>query len=467
MASTSPRSILLVDDEGLLAGVLKRQLERSGAEVVWAQDLDSARRTLALRSFDLVLLDLELPDGHGFDLLRELREEHQDAVPVVILTGAATLPGAVEAMRLGATDYLAKPDNMQETLLAVEKAMLRAQDQRRGFYSRQLQHRAAEQLQWIGDSVAAQTLRSGVQRIASVLHKDAEFLPAVLLVGETGSGKNMVARLLHGASPRHEDPFLQVDCGSLPASLIEAELFGHKKGAFSHAHEARVGLMEAAEDGILFLDEIGEIPLELQAKLLAALDRRTVRRVGSNREIPIRAAIIAATHRDLGEMVATGAFRQDLFYRLHGLTLPIPPLRERVEDIPALAQAAVEEASRRFQRPCPQLSTDSMQALQSYPWPGNVRELKNILGRAVLLSDSLFLEPQDLGLSLHVGSVAEEVSVSPPPSPYAGKTLEEVERGAVEAALASADGNVSEAARILGISRGALRNRLDRFGLGA
>jgi len=463
MKQMAQRRILIVDDEESLARVLQKQLERGGAEVAAASSLSEARRLLDQFAFDLVLLDLELPDGHGLTLLRELREEQQDAVAVVILTGAATLTGAVEAMRLGATDYLAKPEDMQETMLAVEKALMRAEDQKRGFYARQRQTRAVDGIHWLGESRAAQELRHGIERVAAVLHPDAESLPAVLLVGETGTGKNLAARLLHASSPRQAEPFLQVDCGSLPASLIEGELFGHDRGAFTQANEARVGLLEAAERGVLLLDEIGEIPLELQSKLLAALDRRTVRRVGSNKETPLRAAIIAATNRDLADMVAAGEFRQDLYFRLHGLTLDVPSLRERREDIQLLAEDEMVAAARRFRRPCPRLTPEAVRALEAYPWPGNIRELKNVLSRVVLLTDRELVHPGDLGLQ--GGGMA---AGAPPPlgaHPWEGLTLEALEREAVKQALEGSDGNVSAAARRLGISRGALRNRLDRFGL--
>jgi len=465
MSQPRKRHILLVDDEDSLARVLQKQLERSGASVVLAPTLTAARQEMATQVFDLVLLDLELPDGHGLDLLRELRSERQDSVAVVIITGAATLTGAVEAMRLGATDYLAKPEDMQETLLAVEKAMLRAEDQRSGFYARQRHSRDANSWQWIGDGVAAQRLRQGIARVAAVMQREVESLPAVLLVGETGSGKNMAARLLHSSSPRREDPFMQVDCGSLPASLIEGELFGHEKGAFTQAHQARVGLMEAAERGVLFLDEIGEIPLPLQAKLLAALDRRAVRRVGSNRETPIRAAIIAATHRDLSQMVAAGEFRQDLYYRLHGLTLAIPSLRDRRDDISVLAEFLLKDAARSFRRPCLKLASCAVQALQAYSWPGNVRELKNILGRAVLLADGDEILVSDLGFADLVGSQLPDAGSVSPEESWQGLTLDELERRAVKHALDFAGGNISEAARSLGLSRGALRNRIQRFKL--
>ncbi|MFK5956686.1 MAG: sigma-54 dependent transcriptional regulator [Planctomycetota bacterium] len=457
-------NILLVDDEEMLARILQKQLESVGAKVCVAGDLTAARKELELQVFDLVLLDKELPDGNGFELLQEIRVENQDVVPVVILTGAATLEGAVEATRLGATDYIAKPDDMQQTLLAVEKSLVRAEDQQKGFYALQRQSRAKSKTQWIGQSEEAQKLQHGIERLGSILRLEAEQLPAVLLVGETGSGKSVSARLLHQASPRHKEPFLQVDCGSLPGALIEGELFGHSKGAFTQAHEARVGLMEAAEGGVLFLDEIAEIPLPLQAKLLATLDRRTVRRVGSNLETPIRAAIIAATNRDLAEMVEEGTFRQDLYYRLFGLTLTIPPLRERKADIADLAEAFLLESSALFHCATPTLSPGALKALQDYVWPGNVRELKNVLARLVILADGEEIRAEELPLPTQqqgAGLLGRGQM-----KPWEDLSLQELEREAVRHALEASEGNVSRAARRLGLSRGALRNRIQRLGLG-
>jgi DNA-binding NtrC family response regulator len=377
---------------------------------------------------------------------------------VIVLTAYGEISDAVHAMKLGAADYLKKPVDLDELLLAVDKVLQTSRLRYQLDYSRERDSHAVEGAQLLGDSPAMQRVREQIRLLAELAGEGAEPPPTVLILGETGSGKDVAARLLHLLSPRSARPFVQVDCASLPRDLIEAELFGHEKGAFTSAHGARAGLIEAAEDGTLFLDEIGELPLELQAKLLNVIERRKTRRIGSVVERPFAARIIAGTNRQLPEMIAQGQFRADLYYRLNVVTLNMPSLRERGEDVVLLARHFAVQMSRRYGLPDPSFSDDALNALRAYPWPGNVRELKHLVERAVLLSRGGAINVPDLGLSQ---------APAPPTGdqPLQGLTLEAAERLLIERALLDTSGNVSEAARRLGVSRMTLRYRMEKYAL--
>src|SRR5690606_1031118 len=301
-----------------------------------------------------------------------------------------------------------------------------------------------------------------VQRICGLTGSTGAVPPTVLILGETGTGKDVVARLLHAGSARRDRPFVHVDCASLPRDLIEAELFGHEKGAFTSAHVARTGLIEAAEDGVLFLDEIGELPPALQAKLLAVLERRTVRRVGTTQERSVAAWFIAATNRDLEKLVEAGEFRADLYYRLNVITVRVPPLRERGGDAVLLAEHFAAQTARRYGLGRPRIGEDARAALASYPWPGNVRELRHVIERAVLLNPDGEVNAGSLGLQ---PARAPAGGHAAPAAPAGGETLEEAELNMIRRALAETGGNVSRAARRLGITRMALRYRIKKYNL--
>jgi two-component system, NtrC family, response regulator AtoC len=455
----APR-VLVVDDEAFFAKAVCKRLEKAGYECGVAPSLTAARRQLAERQPDLVLLDMRLPDGSGLDLLAELRERMASDVQVVVLTAHGELEDAVAAMKLQACDYLKKPVDLDELLLTLEKVLGQAELTQRLAYSRERESRAVEGVSLLGESDCMQEVRAQIERIARIAAANADAIPpTVLILGETGTGKDMAARLLHRSTPRRDRPFVHVDCGALPTELIEAELFGHEKGAFTQAHAARPGLIEAAEDGTVFLDEVAELPLDLQTKLLALLGRRTVRRLGSTEERPVPAWFIAATNRDVGEMLGEGRLRSDLFYRLDELDLHMPPLRERGDDVVLLARRYLEQTARRYRLPEPELAADAVAALRAYAWPGNVRELKHLVERAVLLSGGARLEAPALGLK-----------ASPLPGPNGesraagleGLTLEQAEALLIERALKRTGGNVSEAARQLGTTRMALRYRMQK-----
>ena len=452
-------TVLVVDDEEVFAHAVGKKLGRSGVDSMLAADLAEARSALAGRRPDLVLLDMRLPDGSGLDFLRELRAGDHADVPVLVLTAFGGLQDAVAAMKERADDYLVKPVDLDELMVKVERAMGQAELTRRLEYSRQREQRPRQDFALVGTSDVMSAFRARVARIQQLVGQAAESPPTVLIQGETGTGKDLAARALHRGSARARSPFVHLDCAALPKDLIEAELFGHEKGAFTDAHTARTGLVEAAEDGTVYLDEIGELPPELQSRLLAVLERREVRRIGSTRPRPVAAWFIAATNRDLDEMVSTGAFRSDLYYRLKVLSLHIPPLRERLEDLAPLFEHFGSLTARRYGMPAPEFSAEILETARRYDWPGNVRELAHMVERAILLGADRVLDARALGLA--PASPAHSASGDV----LTGLTLEEAERRLIANALQESGGNVSESARRLGVTRMALRYRIRKLGL--
>ena len=451
-------SVLVVDDEVLFAKAVMRHLEKAGYRCAHAATLAAAEAQLAAAPADLVLLDMRLPDGAGLDFLQRLRL--RSAVPVIVMTAYGEVEDAVLAMKCAASDYLKKPVDLEELRVNIEKVLAHAALGRQLEYSRARESSTAPGAQLLGASPLIEQVRQQVARIASLVGAGAAQAPTVLITGETGTGKDVTARLLHQGSARASRPFVHVDCAALPKDLIEAELFGHVKGAFTHALAERTGLIEAAEDGVVFLDEIGELPLELQAKLLAVLERRTLRRIGSSQEQRSQAWFIAATNRPVAEMVASGALRADLYFRLKVLTLELPPLRARGEDIRLLAEHFVADYARRYGASAVRLAPDALGCLRAYGWPGNVRELSHVIERAVLLSGGGVIDAHALGLGEGFG--AHPATAAPS---LEDMTLEELEKTMLARALKGSAGNVSEAARRLGITRMAMRYRMDKHGL--
>ena len=461
-------TVLIVDDEELFARAVGRKLRQGGVTCDLAFDLAAARASLAGRRPDLVLLDMRLPDGSGLDFLRELRAGDHADLPVLVLTAFGGLENAVAAMKERADDYLVKPVDLDELMVKIERVLGQAELSRRLDYSRQREQRPRQEFALVGASDATNALRSRIARIQQLVGQAVETPPTVLLQGETGTGKDLAARMLHLGSNRARRPFVHVDCAALPKDLIEAELFGHEKGAFTHAHTARTGLVEAAEDGTVYLDEIGELPPDLQSRLLAVLERREVRRIGSTRPRPVAAWFIAATNRDLDQMVSTGAFRPDLYFRLNVLSLHIPPLRERLDDLAPLFEHFAAVTARRYGMPAPVFSPEFLETARRNDWPGNVRELAHIVERAILLGADRVLDARALGLTpASPASPASLSSLAPGDSAQAllGLTLEEAERRLIENALQETGGNVSESARRLGVSRMVLRYRVEKLGL--
>lgn len=450
------QKILLVEDEDVFARAVAKRLIRAGYQCDTTNSLAEARGYLKRFHPDLVLLDMRLPDGSGMDLLQEFSAR---AIPVVVLTAYGDVGDAVSAMKQGASDYLKKPIDLDELLLTVEKVRRTVKLENRLDLSRERDQRVVEGVELLGESQPLKVVRNQLAQIARLSEKSGAAFPTVLIEGETGTGKDVAARLLHQMGSTAERPFIHIDCASLPADLIESELFGHEKGAFTSAQGARCGLIEAAEDGTLFLDEIGELSLPLQAKLLNVLERRVVRRIGSTRERPVAARFIAATNRNLQEMVLENLFRPDLFYRLHVLTLSMPPLRERSEDILLLGKHFLRQTEKKYALSPKEFASDAIDAMQAYDWPGNVRELKHLVGRSALLTQADVIHAADLRIQrAYPQPVAPDGVVN-------GLTVDAVERLLIEEALEKTGGNVSEAARRLGLTRMAMRYRIEKHGI--
>jgi len=449
--------ILVVEDELIFAKAVARRLEREGYECLTVASIGEAEAAIKDRTPDLLLLDMRLPDGSGLDFLEQLRESSGIALPVIVMTAYGEVDDAVSAMKLSASDYLKKPVDLDELLLAVQKVLANQRISTQLAYSRAREARGSDSVSIIGESLPMQQLREQIERIARLCTVSDTPPPTVLITGETGTGKDVTARMLHQQSGRKNKPFVHVDCASLPKDLIEAELFGHVKGAFTNAVAERTGLIEMAEDGVVFLDEIGELPLELQAKLLAVLERRMMRAVGSSRERPIEAWFIAATNRNVEGMVADGMLRRDLYFRLNVLGLDLSPLRERGDDILLLCESFGQQVARRYGIAEFRLSEAAAQRLLNYSWPGNVRELRHVIEQATLLSgDGVVTEE---GLLLPVSSEPQ----SSASRELADLTLDEAERMLIDAALTKCDNNVSAAARRLGITRMAMRYRMKKY----
>ena len=458
--------ILLVEDETLFAKSVARRLERDGYNVEIASTIQDANSSLKVTLPDLLLLDVRLPDGSGLDLLSTIRTNNEKAwqdLPIIIMTAYGEINDAISAMKLGATDYLKKPVDLDELLLILSKVLANKQVSQQLDYSLQRDRQAIEQTTMIGSSAAIIALRQQIKRIALLVENSTDSHPVVLISGETGTGKDVAARLYHQSGSWSTKPFVHVDCASLPNELIEAELFGYERGAFTNAHQAKAGLIEVAEGGTLFLDEVGELPLALQAKLLNVLERRVVRRLGSTKEIPISAHFVTATNRNLLEMVSEGTFRSDLFFRLNILELILPPLRERDDDVVLLVSHFVEKAARRYGLQSPELSPNSMAALRQYEWPGNIRELQHVLERAVMLCQQGVINTTDLFLQA-VQAVKDRPS-NEGDRQLENMKLEDVERYLIERALLRTNGNVSQSARELGLTRMAMRYRMDKYQL--
>ena len=452
------KRILLVEDENVFAKAVKKHLQRSGYTVELAGDLETARKAYKNISPDLVLLDMRLPDGSGLDLLSEIKTSNTNS-SVLVMSAYGELEDAVSAMKLGASDYLKKPIDLDELLINVEKVLDRNELTQKLTYSTKREQHATETVQLLGQCKEIKNVREQIERISHLTKSAAVIPPTVLILGETGTGKDVVARMLHASSSRYEKPFVHVDCASLPKDLIESELFGHEKGAFTNAHVARTGLIEAAEDGVLFLDEIGELPLDLQSKLLAVLERRTLRRVGTTQERTVAAWIIAATNRNIETLAEQGEFRSDLYYRLNVMSLTMPALRERGDDIILLAKHFAQQTSRRYGIQFEGFSEEASEMLLDYAWPGNVREMKHLIERAVLLSGGGLLGADLLGLDLKSQSRSE------PNEMNEDITLGEAELHLIKQALERTNRNVSKAARELGITRMALRYRIKKYNL--
>lgn len=447
-----PSKILIVEDEALFARAVMRRLQKANYECAHVESLQDARDIVKQFLPDIVLLDMRLPDGNGLDLLPFFVAKN---AMVIVMTAHGEINDAVNAIKQGAIDYLKKPIDLEELLLSIQKAEAAAIQSNSLDYSRQRNAHATEGVELLGESPAMQSIKSQIKRIAQLVSSDS-VPPTVLIGGETGTGKDVAARLLHLSCANNDKPFVHIDCASLPAELIESELFGHEKGAFTGATNMRPGLIEAAEDGTLFLDEIGELPLGLQAKLLNVLERRVVRRLGSTKERTVPARFIAATNRDLHEMSQLGRFRQDLYYRLNVMSIAMPPLRERAGDMMLLARHFAAQTSRRYGLASPVFTPEAIDMIKNYTWPGNVRELKHQVSRAMLLCHNSQVTDIDLALPMY-RTTESNAQIDTQQS-----ALDAAERTILLQVLAETKNNVSEAARKLGITRMTMRYRMDK-----
>ncbi|QJA06157.1 sigma-54-dependent Fis family transcriptional regulator [Thermosulfurimonas marina] len=446
--------VLLVEDEAPQRALLRKYLERRGFRV--AESASAAEALSAAESLpEIILLDWRLPDEDGLSLLPKLREKSPLSA-IIMLTAFATVERAVEAMRLGAYHYLTKPVNLEELILIIEKAL---QERRLRMEVEDLRRRLSALSPPEVEGVVAES--PAMREVLSLIARVAPTEATVLLVGESGTGKEVLAGLLHRLSPRKDQPFLKINCAAIPEGLLESELFGHERGAFTGADRTKPGLLEEAGEGTVFLDEIGELPLSLQAKLLRVLQDGTFRRVGGTRELRCRARIVAATNRDLARMVREGTFREDLYWRLAVITLRLPPLRERREDILPLAEHFLREFSRKYGKELQGFSREALQRLLSHGYPGNVRELRNILERAVILAEGPLITERDLTFPEEDSTeLTRKLWELPLP-----EAVELLERRRIEEALRLAEGVKTQAAELLGISERALRYKLERYGL--
>ncbi len=432
---------LIVDDEPDILELLGITLARMDIHAVAADRVETAKARLAAEAFDLCLTDMRLPDGDGIELVRHI-QRHHPALPVAVITAYGNMDSAVAALKAGAFDFVSKPVDLKVLRNMVNTALRLSADQ------------PGPERTLIGDAPPMQVLRRTIDKLA-------RSQAPVYISGESGSGKELVARLIHERGPRAENPFVAVNCGAIPGELMESELFGHKKGSFTGAVSEHQGLFQAADKGTLFLDEVAELPQSMQVKLLRAIQERSIRPVGAEKELPVDVRILSATHKDLDALVAGGQFRQDIYYRLNVIQLEVPPLRARAADIPELARHVLDKLALRDGVAAPELSEEALARLRHHPFPGNVRELENILERAMALCEDTIHE-EDLGLG---EAAAAATTAGEDEGTGLESLLDEVERNTIITALRQCKGNKTAAARALGISFGALRYRLQKLGL--
>ena len=449
-------TILIIDDESFIRENVQRILSEDGYQVREAANGAEALAVLARDEIDLALLDLNLGSENGLALLTALKEANPDLL-VIIITGYGSVESAVEAIKLGAFDYMKKPFKA-DALRVIVKLALQTQELKREVRGLRRSGGLGLDLPLLGESPAFKQILEQVREVARIP------TVTVLITGESGTGKELVARGIHSLSDRREHPFVAVNCASIPVELMESELFGHEKGAFTGATTRKIGLFEEAQGGTIFLDEIGDMYANLQAKLLRVLQERTLRRVGGTKDLPIDLRVIAATNRDLRQRIEIGTFREDLFYRLNVVPLHLPPLRERGNDILLLAKQFLLQFSQSFGKSFTGISNEAGQQLLDYPWPGNVRELRNIIERICIMRNATLLEAEHLPAELHSAT-----TIVLPPAPSRTGGLEQAvavfEKQIIAQALAETDGNVVKASLALKIPRGTLRYKMEKYGL--
>lgn len=476
--------VLVIEDDDALRMAIRKGLAASGHDVTEAGSVELAKQSLASDEFDLVLTDINLDDGNGLDLVREIRAEGFIG-PVVVMTAYGTVERAVEAMRAGADDFLQKPIEFEELPVQIESWITNRKRLLRLSAHSTAQAKLAPSDRPLGESDAWKSTLETVERFVRVPlpPEGGGTMPCFLLLGETGAGKGVLARYIHERAVQSSggdgtEPFIHVNCSALPPTLVESELFGHERGAFTDAREAKPGLFELADGGTIFLDEISETPLAFQAKLLTVLEHGTLRRVGGQKERAVRVRIVTASNQDLLSLIQKGGFRSDLYYRLDSFTIGVPALRERGRDSVLLAEHFLERLSREYGRPRLEFDDDALDAIESHPWRGNVRELLNAVQRAAILVDDNVVTLKDL--ALRSGDATEQPEGIAPESqansaPSNGRLsfdfeggackAEEIERELIRQAIEHERGNVSRAAKLIGMTRAGLRYRIERHGL--
>ncbi len=447
--------ILVVDDEKNIRESVERYLRLEGLETEGAENGLSAQRLLAEQAFAAAIIDLRMPGLDGLSLLAWLREQGL-RVPVIMISAYGEIRDAVEAMKLGARDYVVKPFDPEELVVRLKRVL-----ESRCLEAEVALASAPEGLEVLGDSPRMREIRSVVEKVAATPS-------TLLLTGESGTGKEVIARLVHSLSGRGDGPFVAVNVGGLPETLLESELFGYEKGAFTGADRRKPGMFELASTGTLFLDEIGDMPLALQVKLLRVLADRRVQRLGGTLPIPVDARLIAATNRDLDALVAEGRFREDLYYRLAVIRLQVPPLRERPSDLAPLVGRLIRRLNARLGKTIRGVDAEALEALRGYPFPGNVRELENLLERAMIFAESDSLGVSDLGLPAAPAKGRPGPAPGRPPagatgSPMPPRTLDSLEREAIVNALRRWEGSRTRTAEELGISRRTLLNKIKEY----
>ena len=446
-------SILVVDDENTTTDALQLLLSDHGYDVIVASTAKEAETQLARRWFDLVFLDLRLPDADGIELLEHIKHATPE-VEVVLMTAHGSIEITIEAIKRGAFYYIEKPFAFEQVLLLAERALQFKQIKAE---SRQQKNTKAQDLDDFG--IVGNNMK--LRQVRTIIRTAAPSDASVLIEGESGTGKEMIATALHHQSERSARPFMRINCAAIPSTLIESELFGYRKGSFTGAHNDRRGLIEATAGGTLLLDEIAEMPVYLQTKLLRVLQERTVRRLGDEREVPVNFRLIASTNRDAAQVIREGTLRQDLYFRISTVKIKVPPLRERLDDLVLLSETFLQRLARKYKKTMRGISPSCFAILMRYEWPGNVRELESVIEHAVLFAQSDYLDPEDLPDHLHASQTNFRCVIPP----YL--TKEDIEREAIAQTLERTGGNIKKTAQILNYHRPTLYRKIRRFGLRA
>ncbi len=449
-------SVLVVDDEPLQRGILKTILTEEGYEVLEAGSVEEALKVYSELKPEIVLTDLKMPEKSGIDLLEELKKDTDTPPTLIIMTAFGTISSAVEAIKKGAFDYLTKPLDKETLLIKLRQAMERV-----NLLQENLKLQGELYRQFNIDGIVGQS--ASMKQVIDTVKKVSPTNATVLILGESGTGKELIARAIHYNSPRKKAPFTALNCASIPENLLESELFGYEPGAFTGASTRKKGLIEETQGGTLFLDEIGDMPISLQAKLLRVLQDGEIRRLGGKDSFRVDIRIIAATNRDLEEMIKEGTFREDLYYRLRVVTIKIPPLRERREDIPILCEHFLKKYNQEFGKRLKGISEEALKALTDYSWPGNIRQLQSVIERAVILSDGERLELDDIRDEISGGVSKNILDLDIPDE---GIVFEEIEKALLKKAMEKSNFVAKRAAELLGMSYKTFWYRWEKFGLG-